>query len=59
MIMMKIAGRILKCPVKTSNDNDNDDNDDVDDDDDNDDVDDDDEHVGGHPSPGYYRVPRV
>ena len=50
MIMMKIAGRILKCPVKTSNDNDNDDNDDVDDDD---------EHVGGHPSPGYYRVPRV
>ena len=56
MIMMKIAGRILKCPVKTSNDNDNDDNDDVDDDNDNDD---DDEHVGGHPSPGYYRVPRV
>ena len=56
MIMMKIAGRILKCPVKASNDNDNDDNDDVDDDNDNDD---DDEHVGGHPSPGYYRVPRV
>ena len=57
MIMMKIPGRILKCPVKTSNDNDNDDVDD--DDDDNVDVDDDDEHVGGHPSPGYYRVPRV